>query len=75
MWNKSDDYYKSTSSESDKADLCLQSDIYDSDNDERSEVSKLTHSELLIYFHEVNDCFERLREKYAKIESQRDSLI
>ena len=55
--------------------MCLQGNITDSNDDEPSEVSKLTHSELLIYFHEVNGCFERLREKYSKIESQKDSLI
>ena len=68
-WNKSD------SSESEKADMCLHGNITDSDDDEPSEVSKLTHSELLIYFHEVNGCFERLREKYAKLESQKVTLI
>ena len=55
--------------------MCLRGDTTDSDDDEPSEVSKLTHSELLIYFHEVNGCFERLREKYAKLESQKDTLI
>ena len=68
-WNKSD------SSESEKADMCLQGNITDSDDGEPSEVSKLTHSELLTYFHEVNGCFERLREKYAKLESQKVALI
>ncbi len=51
--------------------MCLRGNITDSDDDEPSEVSKLTHSELLIYFHEVNGCFERLRKKYAKLESQK----
>ena len=55
--------------------MCLHGNITDSDDDEPSEVSKLTHSELLIYFHEVNGCFERLREKYAKLESQKDTSI
>ena len=55
--------------------MCLQGNITDSNDDEPSEVSKLTHSELLIYFHEVNGCFERLREKYAKLESQKVTLI
>ena len=74
-WNTSDEDNQSTSSESEKADICLQGNITDSDDDEPSEVSKLTHSELLIYFHEVNGCFERLREKYAKLESQKVTLI
>ena len=65
-----DENDKSTSSESEKANMCSQGNITDSDDDEPSEVSKLTHSELLIYFHEVNGYFERLREKYAKIKSQ-----
>jgi len=34
--------------------MCLHGEITDSDDDEPSEVTKLTHSELLIYFHEVN---------------------
>ena len=55
--------------------MFLQGNITDSDDDEPSEVSKLTHSELLIYFHEVNGCYEWLREKYAKLESQKDTLI
>ena len=68
-WDETDESDESTGSENEKAKLCLQGEITDSDDDEPSEVSKLTHSELLIYFHEVNGCFERLREKYAKIES------
>ena len=50
-----------------KADLCLRGDITYSDDDELSEVSKLTHSELLIYFHEVNGYFERLRENMPNL--------
>ena len=74
-WNTSDEDNQSTSSESAKADMCLQGNITDSDDDEPSEASKPIHSKLLIYFHAVNGCFERFREKYAKFESQRDSLI
>ena len=44
MWNTSDEDDKSTSSESKNADMCLRCDITDSDDDEPSEVSKLTHS-------------------------------
>ena len=68
-WDEIDENDQSTGSESEKAELCLRGDTTDSDDDEPSEVSKLTHSELLIYFHEINGCYERLREKYAKLES------
>ena len=72
-WDESDeDGSYSTGSESEKANLCLRGDITDGDDDEPSEVSKLTHSKLLIYFHHVNGCFERHMKKYAKIEPQRD---
>jgi hypothetical protein len=74
-WDEIDENNQSTGSESEKAELCLRGDTTDSDDDEPSEVSKLTHSELLIYFHEINGCYERLREKYAKLESQKDTLI
>ena len=42
-WNTSDEDNQSSSSESEKADMCLHGNITDSDDDEPSEISKLTH--------------------------------
>lgn len=44
-------------------------------DDEPSEVSKLSNSDLLFLYHGVNGSYERLKDRYNKLESQKNSLL
>jgi len=44
-------------------------------DDEPSEVSKLSYSDLLFLYHGVNGSYERLKDKYNKLESRKNSLL
>jgi len=74
-WDDREGEEENSDSDKEQADLCYMAHSDDSGDDEPSEVLKLWHSDLLFLYHEINGGYERLKQRYNKLELEKNSLI